>query len=118
MLFMPMIRTNAPRGSARTPYSVSPRWKLHSRGPKPRKNCVAFIPVMRAVTKCPASWRKTEIRIPTAKTNIQRFTMASQTSSPMISSPPSAPCHPPLSGSAAGASVTDPPAMTSLRKRS
>ena len=29
---------------------VSPRWKLQSRGPKPMKNCVAFIPVMRAVT--------------------------------------------------------------------
>ena len=73
MLFMPMIRTNAPSGRARTPYSVSPRRKLHSRGPKPRKNWVAFIPVIRAVTKCPVSCRNTEIRIPMTKTNIHRW---------------------------------------------
>ena len=48
---MPMIRTNAPTGYARTPYSVSPRRKLHSLGPMKRKNCVAFMPVQRAVMK-------------------------------------------------------------------
>ena len=38
-------------GYARTPYSVSPRRKLHSFGPMNKKNWVAFMPVQRAVAK-------------------------------------------------------------------
>ena len=34
-LLMPMMRTKAPSGMARTPYSSSPRFLLHRRGPKP-----------------------------------------------------------------------------------
>ena len=116
---MPMMRTKAPSGSARTPYSVSPRRKLHRRGPKPRKNCVAFIPVSRAVTKCPVSWRKTEIRMPTAKTNIQMLTTASHTSRPRMTMPAMRPGGTPPPGLlVGGVSVTDPPAITSLRNRS
>ena len=76
MLFMPMMRTKAPSGSARTPYSVSPLRKLHSRGPNPMKNCVAFIPVQRAVMKCPSSCRKIEISTPTTNTNHQMLNSA------------------------------------------
>ena len=35
--------------SARTPYSTSPRLKLHSLGPKPMKNWVTFMPAHLAV---------------------------------------------------------------------
>src|SRR5579875_4150204 len=38
------------------PYSVSPRRTDHSRGPKPRKYSVTFIPLHLAVAKCPSSW--------------------------------------------------------------
>ena len=88
MLCIPMIRTNAPSGSSRTPYSVSPRWKLHSRGPNPRKNWVAFIPVALAVTKCPVSWRKTETRMPTANTNIHGLIANSQANRATIPATP------------------------------
>ena len=37
-LFIPMMRTKAPSGNARTPYSTSPLVRLHTRGPKPIKN--------------------------------------------------------------------------------
>ena len=37
------------RHRERTPYSVSPRRKLQSLGPKNKKNCVTFMPVHRAV---------------------------------------------------------------------
>jgi len=48
---MPVILTNPPAGMALTPYSVSPRCRLNSVGPKPTKNCVAFMPKARAVRK-------------------------------------------------------------------
>jgi hypothetical protein len=35
---------------ALSPYSVSPRWKDHRRGPKPMKNSVTFMPAALAVT--------------------------------------------------------------------
>ncbi len=41
---MPTILTKPPAGMALTPYSVSPRWRDHRVGPKPTKNCVAFMP--------------------------------------------------------------------------
>jgi hypothetical protein len=40
---------------ALTPYSVSPRRTDHSRGPKPTKYSVTFIPAHLAVTKWPNS---------------------------------------------------------------
>ena len=113
MLFMPMIRTNAPSGSARTPYSVSPRRKLHRRGPNPMKNWVAFMPVHLAVTKCPSSWKKIAISTPTTNTNHHTLSTARNTSSPMRPITPSAPRQPPTSSSS-GDSVTDPPATTSF----
>ena len=114
---MPMIRTKAPSGSARTPYSVSPRRKLHRRGPKPRKNWVAFMPVIRAVTKCPVSWRKTEIRMPTTNTNIQMLTTASHAEQAEDADAAEGAGQRPPTSSSSGVSVTDPPAITSLRKR-
>ena len=59
-----MMRTNAPTGNTRTPYSVSPRRKLNSFGPMNKKNWVTFIPVLRAVTKWPSSCRKIETSRP------------------------------------------------------
>ena len=50
-----MMRTYPPAGMALTPYSVSPRRVDHSRGPKPRKNSVTFMPDHLAVMKCPNS---------------------------------------------------------------
>ena len=41
------------------PYSVSPLRTDHSRGPKPKKNSVAFMPDHLAATKWPASWSMT-----------------------------------------------------------
>ncbi len=38
------------------PYSVSPLRIDHSRGPKPKKYSVTFIPDHLAVMKCPVSW--------------------------------------------------------------
>ena len=48
-LFIPMMRTYAPAGMPLTPYSVSPLRNDQSRGPKPMKNSVTFMPVQRAV---------------------------------------------------------------------
>ena len=92
---MPMMRTKAPSGSRRTPYSVSPRWKLHRRGPKPMKNWVTFMPVDRAVTKWPVSCRKTDTRMPTRNTNIHTFDTASQANSARMASPAISPARPP-----------------------
>ena len=50
-----------------TPYSVSPRRNDHSRGPKPTKNSVAFIPARRAMTKWPSSWSITMVKRATIK---------------------------------------------------
>ena len=41
---MPTILTKPPAGMALMPYSVSPRVRENTVGPKPTKNCVAFIP--------------------------------------------------------------------------
>ena len=41
---IPTILTNPPAGMALTPYSVSPRRRDQTVGPKPTKNCVAFMP--------------------------------------------------------------------------
>ena len=48
-LLIPTMRTYPPAGMAFTPYSVSPRRKDHTRGPKPRKNSVTFMPARLAV---------------------------------------------------------------------
>jgi len=111
---MPTMRTKAPSGSALTPYSVSPRRKLHSRGPKKRKNWVAFIPVQRAVRKWPSSWRKIDTTRPTTNTKIQMLTNASHTNRARMAAIASQPCQPPASASSPF-SVTAPPAMISPR---
>ncbi len=41
---IPTILTKPPAGMALMPYSVSPRRREYSVGPKPTKNCVAFMP--------------------------------------------------------------------------
>ena len=41
---MPTILTKPPAGIALKPYSVSPRCRDQIVGPKPTKNCVAFMP--------------------------------------------------------------------------
>ena len=49
------MRTYPPAGMALMPYSVSPRRTDHSRGPKPTKYSVTFMPARLAVTKWPNS---------------------------------------------------------------
>ena len=110
---MPMMRTKAPTGYARTPYSVSPRRKLHSFGPMNKKNWVAFMPVHRAVLKWPSSCKKIEISSPMTKTNAHGLHMYSATSSTAMMPKPMNAVGPPAVGSRSGLSA--PPAITSLR---
>src|SRR5215207_3087116 len=72
---IPTIFTKPPAGIALRPYSVSPRRKEKTVGPKPAKYWVAFIPKPLAVSRWPASCRQTETRMPTAKmsTPIQKL---------------------------------------------
>src|SRR5215475_15216825 len=67
---IPTIFTNPPSGSALTPYSVSPRRKDHSVGPKPTKYRVTFMPKAFAVPMCPASCRHTDIKISSANSTM------------------------------------------------
>ena len=64
---IPMILTKPPAGKALTPYSVSPRRNDQIVGPKPAKYCVAFMPKRLAVSRCPASCRQTDTKMPRAK---------------------------------------------------
>ena len=117
MLFMPMMRTKAPSGRARTPYSVSPLRKLHSRGPNPMKNCVAFMPVQRAVDEVAELVH--EDRDQHADHEHQPPDV--EQSRARRSAPPRrarrlAPRRPPTSSSSSF-STTEPPAMTSLVNR-
>src|SRR5437773_9953406 len=59
---IPTILTKPPSGRAFRPYSVSPRRKDHSVGPKPAKYLVTFIPNDLAVSMCPASCRHTDTK--------------------------------------------------------
>jgi len=49
------MATKPPSGSAATWYSVSPRLKLNSLGPKPMENLSTFTPAHLAAKKWPAS---------------------------------------------------------------
>ena len=82
-----MMRTNAPRGRARTPYSVSPAAEAPQTGAEAEEELGGLHPGHRAVTKWPISWRKTDTRMPTTKTNIHRLTTASQASRPRMAMP-------------------------------
>jgi hypothetical protein len=110
-----MIRTNAPTGYARTPYSVSPRLKLHSFGPMKRKNWVAFMPVHFAVAKCPSSWKKMQTISSTTKTNAHQLHAASSPSSATITPIPITARMPPVVSSAFGSFSLAPPARISSR---
>jgi hypothetical protein len=90
-----MIRTNAPSGSRRIPYSVSPRRKLNNRGPMKMKNWVTFIPVSRAVTKCPSSWRKIDTSRPSTNTSAHLLYAPRSTSRATMPANDSQPCRPP-----------------------
>jgi hypothetical protein len=70
---MPMIFTKPPSGMARTPYSTPLRCVLHTRGPKPRKNCVAFMPLRRAVQKWPSSCSMMDTARPRMNTTNHRL---------------------------------------------
>ena len=54
------------------PYSVSPRRREKSVGPKPTMNCGTRMPKRRAQKKWPASWKPIENSIPIAKATIPR----------------------------------------------
>src|SRR3954467_9893177 len=54
------------------PYSVSPRLREKTVGPKPTMNCGTRMPNFRAQKKCPNSWKPIENSRPTAKAAIPR----------------------------------------------
>src|SRR3954447_9907656 len=54
------------------PYSVSPRFRENTVGPKPTMNCGTRMPNLRAQKKCPNSWNPMENSRPTAKATIPR----------------------------------------------
>src|SRR3712207_6641775 len=54
------------------PYSVSPRRRENTVGPKPTMNCGTRMPNLRAQKKCPNSWKPIEKSRPTAKAAIPR----------------------------------------------
>jgi len=55
------------------PYSVSPRFRENTVGPKPTMNCGTRMPYLRAQKKCPASWKPIENSMPTANATIPRI---------------------------------------------
>jgi len=52
------------------PYSVSPRRRENTVGPKPTMNCGTRMPNLRAQVKWPNSWKPIENSRPTAKATI------------------------------------------------
>src|SRR3954452_3937881 len=54
------------------PYSVSPRRRENTVGPKPTMNCGTRMPNLRAHKKCPNSWKPIENSRPIAKATIPR----------------------------------------------
>ena len=64
---MPIIRMYPPSGIALTPYSVSPRWRDQSVGPKPTMYWVTFTPNLLAGTMWPISCSAIETTRPIAK---------------------------------------------------
>src|SRR3954452_19435936 len=54
------------------PYSVSPRRRENTVGPKPTMNCGTRMPNLRAHKKCPNSWKPIENSRPIAKAAIPR----------------------------------------------
>ena len=54
------------------PYSVSPRRRENTVGPKPTMNCGTRMPNFRAQMKCPNSWKPIEKSRPIAKATIPR----------------------------------------------
>src|SRR5215212_1312411 len=54
------------------PYSVSPRRRENTVGPKPTMNCGTRMPNLRAQRKCPYSWKPIENSRPIAKAAIPR----------------------------------------------
>ena len=54
------------------PYSVSPRRRENTVGPKPTMNCGTRMPNLRAQKKCPNSWKPIEKSRPIAKATIPR----------------------------------------------
>src|SRR5688572_1870803 len=55
------------------PYSVSPRVRENTVGPKPTMNCGTRMPNLRAQWKCPNSWKPIENSRPIAKATIPRM---------------------------------------------
>ncbi len=54
------------------PYSVSPRRRENTVGPKPTMNCGTRMPNFRAQMKCPNSWKPIENSRPSANATIPR----------------------------------------------
>ena len=69
---MPTSLTYPPSQMALMPYSVSPRRKDHSLGPKPMKYSGTLTPKHLAGIMCPSSWRATDRPIPIMRTTIPR----------------------------------------------
>ena len=113
-LFMPTMRTKAPRGNARMPYSTSFRRMLHTRGPNPMKNCVTSIELRRAVTKWPTSCRNIDMSKPITNTNVHGFLTASHDNNASTSIPAKCPC---LVARGSASPPTAPPAAISDLKR-
>ncbi|HCB37644.1 MAG TPA: hypothetical protein DEP66_05475, partial [Acidimicrobiaceae bacterium] len=71
------------------PYSVSPRRTLHRRGPNPRKNSVARMPVRRAAAKWPSScMNRTNASTPTTTSAAGDPSHASSAARATTSAPP------------------------------
>src|ERR687890_1292578 len=63
------------------PYSVSPRRRENTVGPKPTMNCGTRMPNFRAQKKCPYSWKAIEKSRPAAKATIPRTVSSNPLSS-------------------------------------
>jgi hypothetical protein len=66
---IPIIRTYPPSGMALRPYSVSPRRRENTVGPKPTMYCVHLTPKRLAGTRCPISCSAMERATPSAMTS-------------------------------------------------
>src|SRR3954467_3980797 len=69
---MPTMRMYPPSGTALMPYSVSPRRRDQTVGPKPTMNWGTRMPNFRAQKKWPNSWKPMENSRPRAKATIPR----------------------------------------------
>src|SRR5918994_6166490 len=78
------------------PYSVSPRRRENTVGPKPTMNCGTRMPNFRAHKKWPYSWKAIERSRPAAKATIPRTVSSNPLSSASGDHPPGVLPGPPL----------------------